>query len=204
MKKLSETPLVHETARIVRSSLGRYTEIDERCHLLETSFGDYSYMMRDGDIWRADIGKFVNIASAVRINATNHPSWRATQHHFTYRSSYYFDGEEDDPSFFDWRREHPVTIGHDVWIGHGATILPGVRIGTGAIIGSGAVVTKDVAPYEIVGGVPAKHIKFRFSEKVIEGLMNLEWWHWPHEKLHDSLADFKTLNAEAFLEKHNA
>jgi len=203
MKKLSETPLILQTAKVVRYNIGNYPDIDERCKLLETEFGDYSYIMRDGDIWRATIGKFANIASGARINATNHPSWRATQHHFTYRSSDYFDGENDDESLFDWRRDHPVHIGHDVWLGHGVTILPGVSIGTGAIIGSGAVVTKDVAPYEIVGGVPAKHLKYRFPKSVAEGLLALEWWHWEHDKLHDSLADFRTLDAAGFLEKYS-
>ena len=66
---------------------------------------------------------------------------RASLHHFSYRSSWYFDGETDDQTFFDWRASTPITIGHDTWIGHGAVIMPGVSIGNGAIIGSGAVVT---------------------------------------------------------------
>ena len=93
-------------------------------------------------VWATEIGKFVNIAAAVRINATNHPTWRATLHHFTYRAGDYFEGEENETAFFDWRRQNKVTIGHDVWIGHGATILPGVTVGNGAVIGAGAVVAE--------------------------------------------------------------
>jgi acetyltransferase-like isoleucine patch superfamily enzyme len=80
--RLSETPLVHPTAEVVGGSIGRYTEIAERCVVLETTLGDYSYMMQDSQTWAARIGKFVNIASYTRINAPNHPIWRATLHHF--------------------------------------------------------------------------------------------------------------------------
>ncbi|MRT33049.1 acetyltransferase, partial [Xylella fastidiosa subsp. multiplex] len=87
---------------------------------------------------------------------------RATLHHFTYRARSYWDDAEDETDFFAARRAKRVVIGHDVWIGHGATILPGVTVGNGAVIGAGAVVSKDVAPYTIVGGVPARLIRERF------------------------------------------
>jgi acetyltransferase-like isoleucine patch superfamily enzyme len=82
--------------------------------------------------------------------------WRASQSHFVYRASKYFAGEEDEAAFFEWRRGHPVRIGHDVWIGHGAVILPGRTVGTGAVVAAGAIVTKDVEPYTIVAGNPAR------------------------------------------------
>ena len=145
MTKLSETPLIHPTAVVSDTVLGRYTEIDENCRVSEAEIGDYSYIMNGGSVWCATIGKFANIAASVRINATNHPMWRATLHHFTYRANDYWPDAEPEAEFFSWRREHRVTIGHDVWIGHGSTILPGVTIGNGAVIGSGAVVTKDYA-----------------------------------------------------------
>jgi hypothetical protein len=97
---------------------------------------------------------------------------RATQAHFTYRASAYFPGESDDADFFAWRREHHCTIGHDVWLGHGAIVLPGRNIGTGAVIAAGAIVTKDVAPYTIVAGNPARPVRRRFSEGVEDGLMD--------------------------------
>ena len=204
MTKLSEQPLIHETAQVSRSSIGKYTEISERCKLLETTVGDYSYMMRDCDIWATTIGKFVNIASCVRINATNHPTWRATQHHFTYRANDYFEGEAMEEDFFDWRREHHCTIGHDVWIGHGATILPGVTVGNGAVIGSGAVVTRDVAPYSIVGGVPARPIRERFPKELAARMESLAWWDWDHASLRAALPDFRTLDAEGFATLYEA
>lgn len=204
MTKLSETPHVDPTARVTNSKLGRYTEVAERCRISETELGDYSYIMEDGSVWCATIGKFANIASSVRINATNHPTWRATQHHFTYRAEDYWPDAEPEEDFFAWRRAHRVTIGHDVWIGHGATILPGVTVGNGAVIGSGAVVTKDIAPYTIVGGVPAKLIRERFGREIAERLDRLAWWDWDHARLRSALDDFRALDAEGFLARYEA
>ncbi|MCB8837784.1 DapH/DapD/GlmU-related protein [Aurantimonas sp. VKM B-3413] len=202
MPKLSETPLVHPSATVEDSFLGRYTEVADRCRVSETRLGDYSYIERDSIVWAAEIGKFVNIAAAVRINATNHPTWRATLHHFTYRAGDYFECEENEAAFFDWRRENKVTIGHDVWIGHGATILPGVSVGNGAVIGAGAVVAKDVAAYTIVGGVPARTIRPRFEPEIADRMDRLAWWDWPHTALRAALADFRTLSAADFLDKY--
>jgi phosphonate metabolism protein (transferase hexapeptide repeat family) len=204
MPKLSETPLIHPSADVRNTIIGRYTEIYERCSISDSEIGDYSYVVRDGEIWCATIGKFVNIASHARINAPNHPTWRATLHHFTYRSeNYWADGEAED-SFFDWRRSNRVTIGHDVWLGHGATILPGVTVGNGAVIGAGAVVSRDVEPYTIVGGVPAAPIRRRFPEDIARRMDRLAWWDWSHERLRTALPDFRSLSAEAFLDRYEA
>jgi len=103
---------------------------------------------------------------------------------------------------FNERRSNPVTIGHDVWIGHGVTVKAGVTIGTGAVIGAGAVVTKDVEPYTIVGGVPAKVLKRRFSPEQGKALMDIAWWDWSHERLRDALDDIRHLDIETFLIVH--
>lgn len=201
-KRLGIEPFIHPTASVANSTLGRYTEIQERSRLEEVEFGDYSYIMQDGSIWCATIGKFVNIAAAVRINATNHPTWRATLHHFTYRAPMYWEDAEPDHDLFAWRRQNRVMIGHDVWIGHGATILPGVTVGNGAVIGAGAVVSKDVAPYTIVGGVPARLIRARFAAEIGAAMDRIAWWHWDHDKLRRALDDFRHLTAEEFLMRH--
>ena len=202
MTKLSEAPLIHPTATVADSHLGQYTEIGEACRISELEMDDYSYIERGSQVWCATIGKFANIAAAVRINATNHPTWRATLHHFTYRAADYWPDAEDESDFFEWRRGNRVVIGHDVWIGHGATILPGVTVGNGAVIGSGAVVTKDVAPYTIVGGVPARLIRERFGPGIGERMDRLAWWDWDHARLRVALDDFRTLDAEAFVARY--
>lgn len=200
--RLGLEPSIDESARVERSVLGRYTEVGARTSLLDSAMGDYSYVSPDGDVIHSQIGKFCSIAAFVRLNPGNHPQWRASQSHFTYRSSYYFDGEADEAAFFDWRRSHSVTVGHDVWIGHGVVVLAGVSIGTGAIIGAGAVVAKDVGPYEIAVGVAARVVKRRFSEAIAARLEALAWWDWDHERLRLALPDFRNLPVEAFLERH--
>lgn len=201
---MSVEPLVDPTAMVVRSELGRYTAVAARTILFDSCMGDYSYAMDDCNIASSQIGKFVNIASHVRLNPSNHPMWRASQHHFSYRSVSYGLSDSDDEAFFQWRRDHPVTVGHDVWIGHAATVMPGVSIGIGAVVGSGAVVTKDVPDYGIVVGVPAKLLRYRFEADIQSGLIGLAWWDWSHEQLADALMDFRGLSVEKFIEKYSA
>lgn len=123
---------------------------------------------------------------------------------FNYRAKDYWPDADTDQDFFAWRRQNRVVIGHDVWIGHGATVLPGVTVGNGAVIGAGAVVAKDVAPYTIVGGVPAKLIRERFGREIAERFGKLAWWDWDHARLRDALNDFRMLDADAFLIRYNA
>ncbi|MDR3493389.1 MAG: chloramphenicol acetyltransferase [Ancalomicrobiaceae bacterium] len=201
-KKLGDLPFIHPTAHVRDVRFGRYTEVGERTRIAESGMDDYSYVVNDSDIIYTTIGKFCSIAAMTRINPGNHPMHRATQAHFTYRSSAYFDGEADDQAFFDWRRQHRVSLGHDIWVGHGAIILAGRTIGTGAVVAAGAVVSKDVAPYTIVAGTPARVVKRRFDEKTAERMLALAWWDWEHERLHAALPDFRALTAEEFLEKH--
>lgn len=201
-KTLGLEPLVHPSATVRDSELGRYTEVGARTSVVETRLGDYSYVVHDADIIYATIGKFCSIAAMTRINPGNHPMHRATQSHFTYRASAYFPGERDEEDFFAWRRAHRVAIGHDVWIGHGAIVLAGRSVGTGAVVAAGSVVTKDVPDYTIVAGNPARPIRRRFTESISQRLAELAWWDWEHERLHAALGDFRTLDVEAFLEKH--
>lgn len=203
MPALGHMPVIHEGAQVRGSTLGRYVEIGADTRLLDTQMGDYSYTDRGADIAYSQIGKFANIASYARIAPGNHPAWRASLHHFQYRASSYWPDATDEDAFFAWRAEHGCTIGHDTWIGHQAIILPGRDIGTGAVVGAGAVVAKDVAPYMIVAGNPARVIRPRFEPGVAERLQALAWWDWPHDRLQGALDDFRSLGVEAFLEKHD-
>ncbi|MDE2329554.1 MAG: chloramphenicol acetyltransferase [Bradyrhizobium sp.] len=203
-KKLSLKPAVDPTARLNDAKLGAFCEVGARTILQEVSMDDYSYVVNDAQITYTGIGKFCSVAAMTRINPGNHPMQRATQAHFTYRASAYFEGENDDAEFFAWRRSHHVEIGHDVWIGHGAIVLPGRNIGTGAVIAAGAVVTKEVPAYTIVAGNPARAIRRRFPETIADRLMELAWWDWDHEMLRRALPDFRKLRVDEFLEKYQA
>ncbi|MEM6973660.1 MAG: chloramphenicol acetyltransferase [Pseudomonadota bacterium] len=202
MPKLSEEPVIEPGCEIVNSTLGRYTEVQTGSQILNSTLGDYSYAIRFCDIANATIGKFVNIASYVRIGATDHPMHLASQHHMLYRSADYWDDAEPWTDFFERRRTRRVEIGHDVWLGHMAMVKPDVTVGHGAVIGAGAVVTKDVAPYAIVAGNPARKIRDRHPPDIAERLIALAWWDWDHARLRDALGDFRTLEVTAFLEKY--
>jgi phosphonate metabolism protein (transferase hexapeptide repeat family) len=199
---LSEKPTIHQTARVVNSAIGPWTEIGPQCDLEEVSMGDYSYAIRDVTAIYTSIGKFCSIASHVRINPVQHPMHRVSQHHFTYRMKQFGFKDRDDEAFFDWRRSRSCTIGHDVWIGHAAIIQSGVAIGTGAVIGSGAVVTKDVEPYAVVAGVPAKPVKKRFPDEIIQKLLAVQWWNWSRTELEERFDEF--MDVENFVEKYPA
>jgi len=201
-KSLSLTPHVDPTASLTSATLGAYCEVGARTSLIEVSMGDYSYVVNDSQITYTTIGKFCSIAAMTRINPGNHPMQRASQSHFTYRASAYFPGETDDEDFFAWRRDQHIAIGHDVWIGHGAIILPGRSIGTGAVIAAGAIVTKEVTPYTIVAGNPARPIRPRFPEPIAERLIKLAWWDWDHDRLRKALPDFRDLAVEEFLDRY--
>jgi phosphonate metabolism protein (transferase hexapeptide repeat family) len=195
-------PLIDPTASVARCRLGRYTEVGARTSLIETELGDYSYIVNDSDAIYTRIGKFCSIAAHTRLNPGDHPMGRVSQSHFTYRASAYFAGAQDEEAFFDWRRSRPVVIGHDVWIGHGAIVLAGRSVGTGAVIAAGAVVTKDVEPYAIAAGMPARAMKRRFPRDIAERIEALAWWDWSHEQLEAALPDFRALSPEDFLERY--
>lgn len=149
--------------------IGKGTYIDK-----ETSIGDYSYVNKNSSLERCDIGKYCSISSGVYINPYEHDYRKVTTHPVIRR------GKHEKP-------REKVVIGNDVLISLNVVITEGVHVGDGAVIGAGAVVTKDVRPYEIVGGVPAKHIKWRFESDVIEHLQRVAWWNWGRNKVLEEL-----------------
>ena len=197
-----DAPLLHDGVFHANTTFGRYVEIGAQSRLAQVEMGDYSYCDRMCDLANATIGKFANIASCVRIGATDHPMTKASQHYFLYRSASYWDDAADDADWFAHRASRRARIGHDTWIGHAAQVKPEVTVGHGAIIASGAIVTRDVAPYTIVGGVTATKIRDRYPPGVAERMMELAWWAWDHATLRARLDDFRALPAEAFLEKY--
>jgi phosphonate metabolism protein (transferase hexapeptide repeat family) len=199
----AQTPHIHPDCQITNSHLRAYTEIGRFTRLLNTQFEDYGYCDQFCDITNTTVGKFANIAAMCRIGPTDHPMEKASLHHFIYRSSFYWDDTPDDAAFFKARHARRTLIGPDTWIGHGVIIKPDVTIGAGAVIASGAVVTKDVPPYMIMAGLPATPLRPRFPALIADRMQALAWWDWSHEALRIALPDFRSLPAEAFLEKYN-
>ena len=202
MARLGDEPFLHAGCEITATTFGRFVEIGAGSRIQYSRIGDYSYCDRSADIANAEIGKFANIASFVRIGPTDHPMHLASLHHFHYRSPDYWDDTGIDEAFFAHRKSRIATIGHDTWIGHAAIIRPEVTVGDGAVVASAAVVTRDVAPYTIVAGIPARPIRERFPPEIAGRMTALGWWDWSHETLRARLDDFRSLPAEAFLEKY--
>lgn len=146
---------------------------------------------------RLEIGKFCSIACGAKFlfTSANH----ALRSLSTYPFPIFFDEWELDAKDIRsaWDNKGDIILGNDVWVGYEAVILSGVTIGDGAIIGTRAVVTKDVPPYTIVGGVPAKPLRRRFDDKTVERLLALRWWDWEEEKIKHHIAAIQAGNMEA-------
>lgn len=199
---LGRQPQLGREVKGINTVFGRFTGVGKHSFLENVRLADYSYVMEFCYLQNAEVGKFANIAAMVRIGPTDHPLDRPTLHHFTYRPGMYGFAEADDEHFFNRRKKRKTYLGHDTWIGHGAIIMPEVTVGNGAVVGSGAIVTKDVAPYTIVVGSPARVVRSRFSAEIARKLEAIRWWDWPHETIKANFNDFR-LDAASFVQKHN-
>jgi phosphonate metabolism protein (transferase hexapeptide repeat family) len=197
----NDQPRIHPSAQLKGVKLGKFSEVGERVILRDVTAGDFTYFERHCEGIYADIGRFCSIAANVRINALEHPVERLTTHKISYRPNEFFKFRGVDGAFRARRQAKRVSIGHDVWIGHGAVVMPAIQIGDGAVIGANAVVTKNVAPYTIVAGNPARVIRLRFPAEVAARLERLAWWDWPNEKLFEAIPDIQSLGIEDFLSK---
>ena len=165
---------------IANSEIHKCTSIGSGSHIINSSIDKFSYCGYNCEILNCQIGKFCCIANNVTIGGAKHPiDWVSM-------SPAFHKGKDHLPkkySEFESEPDKVSVIGNDVWIGFGAFIKSGVNIGDGAVIGAGAVVVKDVLPFEIVGGNPAKRIRFRFNDEIINQLKGLEWWNFNDNKL---------------------
>lgn len=145
---------------------------------------------------RLVIGKFCSIACGAKFlfNSANHTLGSLSTYTFPIFFEEWDLPVEDIPRA--WDNKGDIVIGNDVWIGYEAVVMAGVTVGDGAIIGTRAVVTKDVPPYTIVGGVPAKPIRKRFDDETVERLLALKWWDWPIERIRLHLEDIQSGNLE--------
>lgn len=150
----------------------------------KSRIGAYSYIAANTDIENAEIGKFCSIADHCRIGMSGHSlQCISTSPIFTESLNALQEKWVEQDVFCHKSDDERVYVGNDVWIGSHVLIKGGVTIGNGAVIGAGAVVTKDVPPYAVVGGVPAKVIRYRFSEDIVKFLEELEWWNLPESEL---------------------
>ncbi len=164
-------------------SVGEYTMYNDFVNdptQFETNNVLYHYPINHD---RLTIGKFCSIACGAKFlfNSANHTMRSLSTYPFPL---FFEEWDLEKKNVADsWDNKGDIVIGNDVWIGYEAVILAGVTVGDGAVIGARAVVTKDVSPYTIVGGVPAKPIRKRFSEDMIAQLLELKWWNWPRERI---------------------
>ncbi len=204
---------IHRRKAKKNCTFGKKTTLDSRCifegankvaqscTVLNTTMGFASYLSDGCFIKNTQIGRYTCIAPNVTTIAGNHPTKGFVSIHPSFYSTRKQSGftyvQKDkfaDFRYLDESKNISVVIGNDVWIGEGVKILEGVTIGDGAVIAAGAVVTKDVAPYEIVGGVPAKHIRYRFDEETIARLMQLQWWNQDRAWIEEHAELFEDVN----------
>lgn len=155
--------------------------------------GNYSYIGSNCHI-SAEIGRYCSISNNVHTILGKHPvdTWVSTHPAF-YSEKYCCGKTYSSENRFD-ENSPMVKIGNDVWIGHGAAIMGGITIGDGAIVAASAMVTKDVPPYAVVGGVPARVIKYRFNANQIDKLLFIKWWDWDESKIIESANDFDNID----------
>jgi len=166
-------------SKISPLALVRNSKLSKKCAILsntrvyKSNISDYTYLGRNCYVHDTEIGKYCSIADYCSIGLVSHPfDWVSTSPVFLLGKNK-LKTNFANKAFIDSKR---TIIENDVWIGMNVSIVAGVKIGNGAVIGAGAIVTKDVAPYSIIGGNPAKLIKYRFNEEVIDSLLKLKWW----------------------------
>ncbi|MBR6030660.1 MAG: CatB-related O-acetyltransferase [Bacteroidaceae bacterium] len=165
------------------SSITKYTSLQRKAKLMHSHVGRHSRICINTELFNTTVGNFSIIARNCVVGLGAHPTNTLSPHSIFYKKKRWKWHDEwcRDTGFRE--SDKPITIGNGVWIGMRCLILDGVTIGDGAIVAAGAVVTKDVPPFAVVGGVPAKVLKYRFSPEMIERLLEIKWWNLPDEEI---------------------
>ena len=190
--------------KLVKSSfrLRRHSTINDLILKKQLIIGNHTYGINNLDIHtykgsesKIIIGKYCSLSKNITvITGGNHPlEWIST---YPFRANWDMSGKYEDGMPYS---NGDIIIGNDVWIGTGATILSGITIGHGAVIAAGSIIVKDVPPYSIFGGSPAKIIRFRFSEIQIEKLLKIKWWDWNDHKVKNNVRFLNSDKIEYFL-----
>ncbi len=193
---VEENSIIGDLGHVENCHLGYFTQLYPLGTMYSSYLGAYSYVQKNSSIWHSTIGKYCSISWNVSIGGGEHDFRKVTAHSMLYSKSY---GFIEEPMYE--RFSEKCEIGNDVWIAAGASILRGVTIGDGAVIGAGAVVTKNVEPYSIVAGVPAKKIGQRCSDKIIVDMLKLKWWDWPTEVIKANIELFNQDMTENVIDK---
>ena len=199
---LGEYVSIADYCRVGRSVFGDRCFLQRNCMVYDSRLGRYSYAGKNATIWHADIGSFCSLSWNISIGGANHDYTRLTTHSFLYDREDFDLMPPEEPGYD--RFAQPCVIGHDVWIAANACVMRGVTVGTGAVIAAGAVVTRDVPPYAIAAGVPARVVKYRFSPEIIARLLASAWWELPAADIRENFSIFNAQPDEAGLARLEA
>jgi len=180
-----------------KSKIATNTHVLCNCIINNSELASYSYVGKNCIIQNTTIGKFCSIASDVLIGLGKHPTDLISTKNLFYRTKNTL-GLSLIEKDYDFQEYKNIEIGHDVWIGTRAILMDGIKVGHGAIIATNSVVTKDVQPYAIVAGAPAKIIKYRFEEDRIEQLLKSAWWDWPLEDIRQKVTELNKFGNDSF------
>lgn len=174
-----------------KSQFTKYTRIGPWVRLLDSQIGSYTRISKGCSIVHAKIGKFCSLAANIQIGAGRHPlNYLSTNQVFYNHNKL----QNRWVKKIDFEENLQINIGSDVWIGTDSFIMGGVNIGHGAVIGAKSLVTKDIPPYAIAAGIPAKVIKYRFSPDVIQKLLKLKWWEFDEATIDHNIELFREPN----------
>jgi len=195
---LGDAVTVHDYCSILNSRLENNITIHTQSFLSNVSMGRFNYVSSNSKLDLTEIGSFCSFGPELICGYGEHPTDFVSTNPVFFSTLKQCGTSFAEKNCFEERKK--IFIGHDVWIGARVFIRDGVKIGNGAIIGAGAVVVKDIPDYAIVGGVPAKIIRFRFSDEIIHELLNINWWNWSEDKLRKAQIYFVRKDIYSFIE----